>query len=122
MDRENKDNKIAIKDLLEIAQQHLRLQNLQQELLDRVKAGDETAVPLLVDSWEPIVVNIASNYQNKGLSMEQMIAFGKEGLTKAALRDFGSTRQKSELVSFGGWWAKQEILRGLENLKICQPL
>ena len=104
MEEENKNDKIDIRDLLGIAQQLIRLQELQQQLLDKVKAGDESAVPLLVDSWEKMAVSIANRYQNQGLSMEQMIQLGKQGLTKAAQRDLGSSRKRSEFVRFGAWW------------------
>lgn len=63
----------------------------ERQLSERAQQGDGRAVDRLVESNLRLVVSIASQYQGRGLSIDDLIAEGNMGLIKAATK-YDATR------------------------------
>lgn len=83
----------------------------EAELATRVKAGDLEARDELVQANLPFVVNVARTYQNRGLSLAELISSGNVGLLIAADRFDGSKGYK--FITYAVWWIRQSILLAL---------
>lgn len=81
------------------------------ELAKRIKQNDIKALKKLVNANLRFVVSVAKNYQNHGLSLEDLINEGNLGLMKAAYR-FDETRG-FKFISYAVWWIKQAILQAI---------
>ncbi len=83
------------------------------ELSARIHAGDQDARDELVQANLRFVIDVAKNYQNRGLSLADLISAGNVGLMTAAERFDGAKGFK--FISYAVWWIKQSIKRGLAN-------
>ena len=83
------------------------------QLSIKIKAGDETAVNDLIQSNLRLVILIASEYENLGLSTLDLISEGNLGLAKA-VRRFDHER-KVKFSFYAGLWIRQQIKRALSN-------
>ena len=99
--------------LNEISRADLLSEEEERVLALRIRGGDEEAIEMLVKANLRFVVSIAkqSQYQNRGLSLSELISEGNVGLMKAA-RDFDITRG-FKFISYAVWWIRQSILHGL---------
>jgi RNA polymerase primary sigma factor len=89
------------------------------ELAMRIKKGDSKAIEQLVNANLRFVISIAKEYQNQGLSLDDLIGEGNYGLIKAATR-FDHTKG-FRFISYAVWWIKQSIIQGLnENARIVR--
>lgn len=75
------------------------------------QAGDEEAVGALVRGNLRFVVSVAKKYQNRGLSLADLVSEGNAGLVTAA-RKF-DPEQGVKFVSYAVWWIRQGILQAL---------
>jgi RNA polymerase primary sigma factor len=91
----------------------LRLLGPAEELVlaRRGSQGDETAIHELVSRNLRFVVSIAKRYQNRGLSLMDLIGEGNLGLLVAA-RKFDPDRGV-KFISYAVWWIRQAILAAL---------
>ncbi len=81
------------------------------ELARKSYRGDETAINELVTRNLRFVVSIAKRYQNRGLSLPDLIGEGNLGLVTAA-RKFDPDRGV-KFISYAVWWVRQAILAAL---------
>ena len=77
-------------------------------LIERVKQGEKEAEEELMKVNIRLVSGVAKKYLNKGISEEDMLKAGKEGLIKAAHKCDAS--QSFKFMSYAVWWIRQSIL------------
>lgn len=83
------------------------------ELAIKAKNGDEDAKAILIRSNLKFVVKIASRYQNRGLTLSELISEGNMGLI-TAIEKF-DTEKDIKLISYAVWWIRQRILFALSE-------
>lgn len=76
-------------------------------LVSRAQQGDEKAREKLITSNLRFVVTIAKKYQNRGISLMDLISAGTEGLIKS-IEKF-DTERGTVFLTYAGWWIKQCI-------------
>ena len=81
------------------------------ELTRRIRKGESAAFDNLIKANLRFVINVAKQYQGKGLPMEDLISEGNLGLMMAAQR-FDETRG-FKFISYAVWWIKQSILQAI---------
>jgi len=79
----------------------------------RVRSGDPRAVERLVTANLRFVVSVAKQYQNHGLSLNDLINEGNLGLLKAVHR-YDETKG-FKFISYAVWWIRQAILQTLAD-------
>ena len=77
------------------------------------RQGDEEAVRALAKANLRFVISVAKKYQNRGVSLEDLIQEGNVGLVTAA-RKF-DPEQGVKFISYAVWWIRQAILAALAN-------
>ena len=83
------------------------------DLAKRIAKGDQKAREKMITSNLRLVVKIAQDYSNIGLSLLDLINEGNIGLMKAVERFDPSKGGK--LSTYASWWIKQSIKRALAN-------
>lgn len=83
------------------------------DLASKIKSGDQDAREKMITSNLRLVVKIAKEYSNIGLSLLDLINEGNIGLMKAVER-FDPTKG-GKLSTYASWWIKQSIKRALAN-------
>ena len=86
------------------------------------KGADCDELKKLIKYNERFVVSVARLYQNKGLSLEELLKAGREGLAKAALK-YDASRGFS-FIAFAVWWIRREILIaiGSPDVDVTNPI
>ena len=80
---------------------------------ERIEARANQAREQMVRSNLRLVVNIAKNYANRGLSLADLIEEGNLGLLRAV--EGFDPEQGSRFSTYASWWIKQSIRRALIN-------
>lgn len=80
----------------------------EHELGIKARAGDADAMNRLIQANLKFVVKIAARYQNRGLSLSELISEGNIGLIKA-IEKFDPDKD-IKLISYAIWWIKQRIM------------
>jgi len=106
-----RNNDLIDKYLQEIGDVALLTPDEEIDLATKVKAGDQDALERLTKANLRFVVSVAKQYQNQGLSLNDLINEGNIGLIKAAKR-FDVTRG-FKFISYAVWWIRQSILQAL---------
>ena len=83
------------------------------DLAARIAKGDTEAREIMITANLRLVVKIAQEYSNLGLSVLDLINEGNMGLMKAVERFDPSKGGK--LSTYASWWIKQGIKRALAN-------
>ena len=81
------------------------------ELAERIKNGDMRSRDEMIRANLRFVVDVAKKYQNRGLSLSDLISAGNLGLITAADRFDGTKGYK--FISYAVWWIRQSILQTL---------
>lgn len=94
--------------LREISKYRTLTREEEHELGIRARGGDKDAINRLVQANLKFVVKIASRYQNRGLTLSELISEGNIGLLKA-IEKFDPDKD-IKLISYAIWWIKQRIV------------
>jgi RNA polymerase primary sigma factor len=97
--------------LSEISKLPMLSEEEEVKIAKRIKEGDAAALDKLVQSNLRFVVSVAKQYQNQGLSLNDLINEGNIGLIKAAGK-FDETKG-FKFISYAVWWIRQSILQAL---------
>ena len=101
----NRDSASLEKYLADIAKEELISPEEEILLARKIREGDESALDRLTRANLRFVVSVAKQYQNKGLTLPDLINEGNLGLIKAAKR-FDETRG-FKFISYAVWWIRQ---------------
>lgn len=107
----NRESDSLDKYLQEIGHEELISVEEEVELAQRIKNGDRKALDKLTKANLRFVVSVAKQYQNQGLSLQDLINEGNVGLIKAAEK-FDETRG-FKFISYAVWWIRQSILQAI---------
>ena len=108
----NRETASLDKYLQEIGKVDLITAEMEVELAQRIKAGDQIALEKLTKANLRFVVSVAKQYQNQGLTLPVLnLTKVILGLIKAAKR-FDETRG-FKFISYAVWWIRQSILQAL---------
>ena len=115
----NRETASLDKYLQEIGKVDLITADMEVELAQRIRAGDQIALEKLTKANLRFVVSVAKQYQNQGLTLPDLINEGNLGLIKAAKR-FDETRG-FKFISYAVWWIRQSILQAsAENSRVVR--
>ena len=109
----NRENESFHKYLQEIGKMDVVSADMEVELSRKIKNGDMIALEKLTKANLRFVVSVAKQYQNHGLSLNDLINEGNVGLIKAGQR-FDETRG-FKFISYAVWWIRQSIIQALSE-------
>lgn len=103
--------------LVEISRDHLLGSDEEVELAKAIqqKGPDCEEKERLVKCNRRFVVAVANQYQKRGLTSEELIEAGNEGLVKAAEKYVPNA--ESKFISYAVWWIRQSIIQTIESKK-----
>ena len=102
-----------IANYLHDVRKHEPLSRLEESLLlKQIRSGDKSAKEKLIYANLRYVITVAKQYQNQGLTIEDLISEGNFGLLKAAER-FNYEQDEVRFLSYAVWWIRQSILQAL---------
>ena len=107
----NRESQSIERYLQEIGKVDLLTADEEVDLARRIKQGDQEALEKLVNANLRFVVSVAKQYQNRNLSLNDLINEGNLGLVKAAQR-FDETKG-FKFISYAVWWIRQSIIQAL---------
>ncbi|MCK6438619.1 MAG: RNA polymerase sigma factor RpoD/SigA [Planctomycetes bacterium] len=83
------------------------------ELARRVQKGDKFARDHMIRANLRLVISVAKEFRNRGLSFMDLIEEGNIGLVKGVERF--NPEEGNRFSTYGTWWIKQTIRRALAN-------
>lgn len=99
--------------LRDVSRHELITPDREKELGALALKGDEDAIQQLARANLRFVISVAKKYQNRGVSLTDLIQEGNVGLVTAA-RKFDPD-QGVKFISYAVWWIRQAILASLAN-------
>ena len=108
-----RDDAALDKYLVDISREKLISTDEEVELAQKIHKGDQRALNKLVRANLRFVVSVAKQYQNQGLSLNDLVNEGNIGLVKAAQK-FDETRG-FKFISYAVWWIRQSILQAFSE-------
>ena len=108
-----RDDAALDKYLVDISREKLISTDEEVELAQKIHKGDQRALNKLVRANLRFVVSVAKQYQNQGLSLNDLVNEGNIGLVKAAQK-FDETRG-FKFISYAVWWIRQSILHAISE-------
>ena len=99
--------------LVEIGRAPLLSEEEEQALIKAIQEqGPECEeMEKLIGPNMRLVVSVANQYQNKGLSLEELIEAGKQGLKKAVMKY--DTKADYRFISYAVWWIRQAMIQAI---------
>jgi RNA polymerase primary sigma factor len=107
----NRDDRSFQRYLHEVSLMSMVTAQEEVELAQKIKQGDEAALKRLINANLRFVISVAKQYQNQGMTLNDIINEGNFGLIKAAKR-FDETKG-FKFISYAVWWVRQSILQAL---------
>lgn len=89
----------------------------KQEERDMVAAaqdGDGHAREQLIIRHSPFVVTVVKKHRFRGVECADLFSLGMIGMD-TAITKFDLSRYRFRLISYGVWWARQEMLRAIQD-------
>ena len=83
----------------------------EETMARNIRKGDKRAFEILVNANLRFVVPIAQQYQNQGLSLQELINEGNLGLIKT-VELFNETKG-FKFTAYAVWWIRQAILQAI---------
>ena len=115
----NREGDSLDKYLQEISHEELLTVEEEVALAQRIRKGDKAALEKLTKANLRFVVSVAKQYQNQGLSLQDLINEGNMGLIKAA-KKYDETRG-FKFISYAVWWIRQSIMQAIaENSRLVR--
>ena len=109
----NRNDRSFEKYLSDISKNPMITVDEEVRLAKKIREGDEAALNKLVNANLRFVVSVATQYQNHGMLLPDIINEGNLGLIKAAKR-FDESRG-FKFISYAVWWIRQAILDSLSE-------
>lgn len=107
----SRDSLSVDKYLAEISKETLITVEQEVILAREIREGSQEALDRLVKANLRFVVSVAKQYQNKGMTLTDLINEGNVGLIKAA-KKFDETRG-FKFISYAVWWIRQSIMQAM---------
>lgn len=104
----NRESLSLDKYLQEIGKESMITPDEEVELAVRIRDRDHIALQKLVKANLRFVVSVAKQYQNRGLSLGDLINEGNLGLMTAAQRF--DEKRGFKFISYAVWWIRQSIM------------
>ena len=98
----------------QLSKNKLLTREQEQSLAKKIEVGDSSSRNRMIESNLRLVISIAKKYQNRGVSLEDLIQEGNIGLMKAV--DKFDWRRGCRFSTYGCWWIRQAITRHLEDV------
>ncbi|HRI01891.1 MAG TPA: RNA polymerase sigma factor RpoD/SigA [Saprospiraceae bacterium] len=115
----NRESEALEKYLNDIAKIDQLTPEQEVSLAKRIQQGDHAALDEMVKANLRFVVSVAKQYQNNGLTLNDLINEGNVGLLKAARR-FDETKG-FKFITYAVWWIRQAILTAIiENSRMIR--
>jgi len=112
-----RDEKSINQYFTEISKYDLLTIEEELELALKIRNGDENARNKLIKANLRFVISVATQYQNRGLSLSDLINEGNLGLIRAT-KSFDVTRG-FKFISYAVWWIRQSITQAIiDNSRI----
>ena len=111
-----KEKKQSLDELLEeIGRSSLLTHEEELALLKAVqkKGTDCDEMKQLEKANMRFIVSVANQYQKRGLSLEELIEAGTEGLRKGAMKY--NFEADFKFIAYAVWWIRQSILQAIEE-------
>ncbi|KAJ6895802.1 RNA polymerase sigma factor sigD [Populus alba x Populus x berolinensis] len=86
---------------------------MEKNNVDNVLCKGRESREKIIRSYRRLVVSIATNYQDKGLSLQDLIQEGSIGLLRGAERF--DPQRGYKLSTYVYWWIKEAILTAISN-------
>ena len=96
-------------ELLGLEEEYALAESIQQ------KGPDCEEKERLVRCNRRFVVSVVKQYLKRGLTVEELIEAGNEGLAKAAEKYVPDA--DSKFISYAVWWIRQSIIQAIEDNK-----
>jgi RNA polymerase primary sigma factor len=109
----NRESASLDKYLTEIGKHELISAEEEVILAGRIRLGDQEAIDKLTNANLRFVVSVAKQYQNRGMTLPDLINEGNMGLIKAVKR-FDESRG-FKFISYAVWWIRQSILQAVNE-------